>query len=102
MLFRSWENREQEKLLCIDTREWSNAEPYVGRHPDFWKNIPQGQIRNRQDEIPKDRKVVLVCNSGARSYESQVILHQAGIMEPLNLQGGMGFIKELGLDPKDE
>lgn len=99
---RLWENREQEKLLCIDTREWSNAEPYVGRHPNFWKNIPQGQLRDRLDEIPKDRKVVLVCNSGARSYESQVILHQAGIMEPLNLQGGMGFIKELGLDPKDE
>lgn len=99
---RLWENREQENLLCIDTREWGNAQPYVEQYPEHWKNIPQGQIRDRLDEIPKDKKVVLLCNTGARSYEAQVILHQAGRMETVNLQGGMGFIQELGLDPKDE
>ena len=97
-----WENRAQENLLCIDTREWGNAEPFVTKHPDHWKNIPQGQIRDRLDEIPKDKKIVLVCNTGGRSYESQVILRHAGIMEPVNLQGGMGFIKQTGFDPSQD
>lgn len=93
-----WENRAQENLLCIDTRERGDAEPFVTKHPDYWKNIPQGQIRNRLAEIPRDKKIVLVCNTGGRSYESQVILRHAGFMEPVNLQGGMGFIKQTGFD----
>ena len=98
-----WENRAKENLLCIDTREWGNAEPYVTRHPDHWKNIPQGQIRQRLGEIPKDRKIVLLCNAGNRSYESQIALRQAGFTDPVNLQGGMGFIKQTGFDPgKDD
>lgn len=97
-----WENRVQENLLCIDTREWGNAEPFATRYPEFWKNIPQGQIRNRLDEIPRDKKIVLLCNTGGRSYESQVILRHAGFMEPVNLQGGMGFIKQIGFDPSQD
>lgn len=95
---RLWENRTQENLLCIDTREWPNAEPYVTKHPNFWVNIPQGQIRDRLDEIPKDKKVVLVCNTGARAYEAQITLSDAGFVT-LSLQGGMGFISETGFNP---
>jgi hypothetical protein len=73
-----WENRASENLLCIDTREWGNAEPFVNKYPEFWKNIPQGQIRDRLDEIPRDKKIVLLCNTGGRSYESQVILAMPG------------------------
>lgn len=97
-----WENRVNENLLCIDTREWGNAEPFVTKYPEFWKNIPQGQIKDRLDEIPRDRKIVLLCNTGGRSYESQVILRHAGFLEPVNLQGGMGFIKQLGFDPSQD
>lgn len=97
-----WENRTQENLLCIDTREWANAEPFVNKHPDYWKNIPQGQIRNRLDEIPKDKKIVLICNSGGRSYESQIILHHAGLTDTLNVQGGMGIQKQTGFDPSQD
>jgi rhodanese-related sulfurtransferase len=99
---RLWENRANENLLCIDTREWGNAEPFVTKYPEYWKNIPQGQIRDRLDEIPKDKKIVLLCNTGGRSYESQVILRHAGFLEPVNLQGGMGFIKQLGFDPSQD
>lgn len=97
-----WENRVTENLLCIDTREWGNAEPFVTKYPEFWKNIPQGQIKNRLDEIPRDKRIVLLCNTGGRSYESQVTLRHAGFLEPVNLQGGMGFIKQLGFDPSQD
>ena len=99
---RLWENRAQDNLLCIDTREWGNAEPYATKHPEYWKNIPQGQIKDRLDEIPRDKKIVLLCNTGGRSYESQIILRHAGFLEPVNLQGGMGFIKQTGFDPSRE
>lgn len=97
-----WENRTQENLLCIDTREWANAEPFVNKYPDYWKNIPQGQIRNRLEEIPKDKKIVLICNTGGRSYESQIILQHAGLTDTLNVQGGMGIQKQTGFDPSQD
>ncbi|NCD25621.1 MAG: pyridine nucleotide-disulfide oxidoreductase [Deltaproteobacteria bacterium] len=97
-----WKNRVQENLLCVDVREWGNAEPYVGKHPEFWRNIPQGQVRARLAEVPRDKKIVLLCNTGGRSYEAQVSLRHAGFTNVLNLQGGMGFIKQTGFDPSQD
>ena len=97
-----WKNRVQENLLCVDVREWGNAEPYVGKHPEFWKNIPQGQVRGRLEEVPRDKKIVLLCNTGGRSYEAQVSLRHAGFTNVVNLQGGMGFIKQTGFDPSQD
>ncbi len=97
-----WRNRVEEDLLCVDAREWGNAEPYVGKHPEFWKNIPQGQIRERLAEVPRDKKIVLLCNTGGRSYEAQISLRHAGFTNVRNLQGGMGFIKQTGFDPSQD
>ncbi len=97
-----WNNRRENNLLVLDTREQGNAEPYVKKHPDYWKNIPQGQLRCRLDEVPRDRQILLVCNTGGRSYESQLILEHAGIHGALNLQGGMGLLTRFGLNPAEE
>jgi NADPH-dependent 2,4-dienoyl-CoA reductase/sulfur reductase-like enzyme/rhodanese-related sulfurtransferase len=94
-----WQNREQENILCIDCREWGNAEPYVTKHPEFWKNIPQGQLRDRLAEVPQDKKVLLICNTGGRSYEAQRILHAAGRRDTLDVPGGMGLLRQCGFDP---
>ena len=93
-----WVNRKKENVLFLDCREWGNAGPYVEKYPDVWKNIPQGQLRRRIDEVPKDKKIVLVCNTGVRSYEAQLILKQNGFENTYNLQGGIAALKEWGLD----
>ena len=62
--------------------------------PDIWKSIPQDQLPQRLDEVPPDRQVILVCNTGVRSFEAQIALDQAGLGNCLNLQGGMAALKK--------
>jgi NADPH-dependent 2,4-dienoyl-CoA reductase/sulfur reductase-like enzyme/rhodanese-related sulfurtransferase len=93
-----WQQRDREDTLFLDCRGWGNAEPFVQRHPDHWKSIPQDELTARLSEVPRDRKLVLVCNTGGRSYEAQVILDHFGIEDTCNLQGGMACLKKWGLD----
>jgi len=93
-----WNKRENGKTLFLDCREWGNAKSFVQAYPQHWKNIPQGELRRRLDEIPQDRAIVLICNTGVRSYEAQVNLDQAGIENTYNLQGGMSGLKKWGLE----
>ena len=82
----------------LDCREAGDAASYVERHPGRWHNIPQGELARRLDELPRDKTVVLVCNTGARSYEAQVTLDDAGFERVMNVQGGMAGLKKWGLD----
>lgn len=93
-----WENREEGECCFLDCREEADARPYCKKHPEHWRNIPQGEILNRLDEIPRDRAVVLVCNTGGRSYEAQISLDSEGFERVINVQGGMAGIKQWGGD----
>lgn len=50
-------------------------------------NIPLGQLRDRLDEIPKDRKVYVSCQVGLRGYIACTILNQYGY-NTSNIDGG--------------
>jgi NADPH-dependent 2,4-dienoyl-CoA reductase/sulfur reductase-like enzyme/rhodanese-related sulfurtransferase len=93
-----WENRHRGDTLFLDCREWGNAQPFVERYPESWKSIPQGELRTRLAEVPKDKRLVLICNTGVRSYEAQITFDQKGIKDTHNLQGGMAAVKKWGLD----
>jgi NADPH-dependent 2,4-dienoyl-CoA reductase/sulfur reductase-like enzyme/rhodanese-related sulfurtransferase len=93
-----WERRDSDQYYFLDCREAADAREYVQKHPQHWHNIPQGQIARRVDEIPRDRTVVLVCNTGGRSYEAQINLAQHGIDEVINMHGGMAAMKRWGID----
>ena len=58
-------------------------------------NIPINEIRNRIDEIPKDKKVILFCNTGYTSYCASRILIQKGFNNVYSFMGGLEFYKEL-------
>ena len=51
-------------------------------------NIPIGQVMQRMKELPPDREVVVVCQSGSRSLEVANLLSHAGFTSVFNLQGG--------------
>ncbi|RUT73648.1 CoA-disulfide reductase [Ancylomarina longa] len=51
-------------------------------------NIEIDQIRNRLDEIPKDKKIILYCGVGLRGYFASRILTQNGFTDVYNLSGG--------------
>lgn len=50
-------------------------------------NIPLGQLRDRLDEIPKDRKIYVTCQVGLRGYIACTILNQYGY-NTSNIDGG--------------
>ncbi len=51
--------------------------------------IPMNQVPGRLAEIPKDKKVVVVCASGARSGAVTRYLQQNGYPGALNYVGGV-------------
>jgi len=89
--------RDRGEFLFLDVRGPQNAQPYVERYPACWVNIPQEQLRDRVGEVPRDKKLILICNSGVRSYEAQVTLDSAGVRDTRNLQGGVAALKKWGI-----
>lgn len=99
-----------DETICLDVRGPANAAPYVAHFGERWLNIPQETLTQRVGEIPKDKRLVVICNSGARSYEALRQMEEAGISEAVNLQGGVAALKKAGMlnlgddqeHPKDE
>ena len=66
------------------------------REPDEWGAVrapgavplPMGQVRQRQFELPRDRRIVVVCRSGGRSAAVTDSLRMWGF-DAVNLAGGM-------------
>lgn len=94
-----WAGREGNDEVCfIDTRLAPNAIPFTEKYPDHWKSIPEEELEARKDEIPTDRTVVLVCNTGLRSFESQLILRNLGVKNTKSVAGGMVATHKIGAD----
>ncbi|SKA84345.1 NADPH-dependent 2,4-dienoyl-CoA reductase, sulfur reductase [Paucidesulfovibrio gracilis DSM 16080] len=91
-----WES-DQGECFFLDCREEADAGAYVERL-EKWHNIPQGQLAQRLAEVPRDKRIMLICNTGARSYEAQITLMDQGFAEVFNLQGGMAGLKKWGLE----
>lgn len=71
--------------MLIDVR---TADEYSRGKIGSAVNIPVDELRYRLDEIPKDRKIYLYCEVGARGYLAQRILKQNGYGHTFNLSGG--------------
>ncbi len=87
----------QDAVVCLDVRGPANAAPYVAHFGDHWLNLPQETLQHRFGEVPRDQRLIVVCNSGVRSYEALRQLEQAGITDAWNLQGGVAALKKSGL-----
>jgi len=71
----------------VDVRqqgEWESGHATKAVH------IPLGEIKQRMDEIARDKPVIVVCASGARSSMAATALANAGFAEVYNFSGGMG------------
>jgi CoA-disulfide reductase len=51
-------------------------------------NIPLDDLRNRLNEIPSHKEIILFCQVGLRGYLAYRILHQNGFSNVKNLSGG--------------
>ncbi|MBN1868148.1 FAD-dependent oxidoreductase [Candidatus Sumerlaeota bacterium] len=71
--------------FLLDVRDPNEVErePADGAHV-----IPLPELRSRIAEIPRDRDIVAICDSGTRSYYACRILKQSGFRRVRNLSGG--------------
>lgn len=92
----------QEKLrgiqppLVLDVRQ---PDEFRGGHIAGAKLIPLDQLGGRLNELPRDREILCVCRSGARSGAAARQLQAAGY-NILNLSGGMIGWQRAGLPLK--
>ena len=70
----------------IDIREKNE---YAEGHLKGVPNIALSELRERVDEIPKDRTVYLQCRSGQRSYNACLLLQNLGYTNVVNVTGGI-------------
>jgi len=79
---------QKGEIKVLDLRESSEAAAFIKKYNKRWLNIPQSELRSRLSELPKDETLYLICGTGARSYEAQVVLNQNGFTRIKNIQGG--------------
>lgn len=87
-------NREDAQV--IDVR---GSDEYVGGHLPDSRNIPVDQLEARAAELDKlkDRQLILVCQTGARSASACKQLEKLGFGKVSNLAGGIAGWRAAGL-----
>ena len=77
-------------------------EAYNSNTIDGAINIPLALLRSKIDEIPKDKKILLFCETGYTSYLASRILLQNGFSEVYSMMAGMKLYRELVQDLRIE
>lgn len=93
-----WKKRDQNHIFFIDARPAKAGQAVQAQHPE-WHSIPLEEIAARVNEVPKDRPVAIICNTGLRAYDSLLILARNGITDVVNSTGGMQAVSKMGLKP---
>lgn len=77
-------NLVEEQAFIVDVREKGE---YEAGHLKGSVNIPLSELRERTDEIPKNRPVYLHCRSSQRSYNALMALQGRGYENVVNISG---------------
>jgi sulfur dioxygenase len=75
-------------VQVVDVREADEFGGSLGHIPGAVL-VPLGTLSTRTGELARERPVVTVCRSGARSAQALVLLQKAGFVQIANLAGGM-------------
>jgi rhodanese-related sulfurtransferase len=78
-------------LLDVRTRQ-----EFRNGHAPRARNLPLDQLATRALEIPSDRQVLAICQSGGRSARATALLRDKGY-DVLDVQGGMSAWRRAGL-----
>jgi rhodanese-related sulfurtransferase len=85
--FEAKERIERGDVLLLDVRtpdEFKAMQlPYDVLH------IPLGAVRERLDELPRDKDILAFCKLSLRGYEAQRILNAAGFDRISFIEGGL-------------
>lgn len=75
-----------KNLIIVDVRE---KEEFAEGHITGAQLVPLSEFQSRVNELPKDKKIVLVCLSGSRSSQAAAYMAQLGYQHVYNLTGGL-------------
>ncbi len=82
-----------EDFLLLDVR---SADEYAGGHLPTALNIHMGELPDRLDEVPRDRRVVTFCGSGERATVAASVLRMRGYEKVDACFGSMAACNALG------
>ncbi len=79
--------------VLLDVRE---PEEYAYGHVPRAVNLPQAELATRLGDVPRDRPVYVICESGMRSLRVTQFLHQMGYRRVVNVRGGTAAWRRAG------
>jgi len=88
-----WNALATTEAFLLDVRD---ADEFAQGHLAQALNIPLTQLRDRLDELPRDREIWATCGVGQRAYYAVRILLQNGF-RAANLSGGMKTARQFGV-----
>ncbi|MFA7098670.1 MAG: FAD-dependent oxidoreductase [Eubacteriales bacterium] len=89
--FADWDEAEKNPgALLLDVREY--VETMAFSYPGATV-IPLGELRDRLDELDKNKRVIVFCAIGVRAYNAARILSQHGFEKVFVYPGGSRFYK---------
>jgi rhodanese-related sulfurtransferase len=71
--------------FILDVRE---PEEFARGHVPNAVNLPQADLATRLEELPRDRPIMTICQSGMRSLRSAQFLRQQGFEQVVSIAGG--------------
>jgi sulfur dioxygenase len=84
----NWLEEHLREVQIVDVREPDEFNGPLGHIPGA-RLIPLGALAERAGTLERQKPVVLVCRSGARSAQATLMLGSAGFDKLANLSGGM-------------
>lgn len=77
---------KDDSVQLIDVRPPAQFSRF---HIYGFNNIPLKEIRNQSDKLSKEKKVVLICQTGAQGNEASKRLKRRGFTNLANVRGGL-------------
>lgn len=75
----------QQGAFLLDVRE---DDEWQAGHAALATHISLGEVPDHVEDLPRDRVIVCICRSGARSGRASKFLLEQGF-EAVNMEGGM-------------
>jgi len=79
-------NSKNKENIYLDVRTPSE---YRNNKIKGFKNIPVGELHSRLDELPKDKNIFVICQTGARSNSASRLLYKSDFENVINVKGGL-------------
>ena len=77
----------------LDVRE---PDEYAPGHVPGAVNLPQADLADRLEELPRDRPLLVICQGGYRSLRAAQFLKQMGFEQVASVAGGTAAWGEAG------